>query len=430
MGQKAQRTEEEKREAMDKIGGFTYQFYCFLYNLLTMKDGDRVWFEKWDDAAIENGKLFTLFQAKHTIKAGSDGEKYPLKNRSTDLWKALDVWRKVIIGSEEEKRTKEQMEVYLKQRNFIFISNKTPKDNKIYQLCSDINEGTGVEKVDQVLEEISNEQRKSSKSTEEVEKPKTRTVQMMIDDMRNFELRAELMKKIQFETKSQKEIEKECKKEITASAWFDDEDAEHVFDDFLLVAVKDFFEKADKGVALSYTFKERKEKFEKVFAYHRDKPLDFRIKKEKYKKEFLDLVCIQQLIKVKDFAASETDEVAKHASYFYSFKNRYADLIEHSRILPQEEEAFMGEAEDFWDNEFKNAYKKCDDLTPEKEIIDKAQEILYKVRQHRLELCKETLQQRISDGAFYYLSDECIIGWHRNWRDFFNKQTEQDGQAD
>ena len=62
MGQKAQRTEEEKREAMDKIGGFTYQFYCFLYNLLTMKDGDRVWFEKWDDAAIENGKLFTLFQ--------------------------------------------------------------------------------------------------------------------------------------------------------------------------------------------------------------------------------------------------------------------------------------------------------------------------------------------------------------------------------
>ena len=62
-----------------------------------------------------------------------------------------------------------------------------------------------------------------------------------------------------------------------------------------------------------------------MFAYHRDKPLDFRINIEKYKKEFLDLVCIQQLIKVKDFSASEVDEVAKHASYFYSFKNHYAD---------------------------------------------------------------------------------------------------------
>lgn len=104
MEQKTQRTEEEKREAMDKIGGFTYQFYCFLYNLLTMKDGDKVWFEKWDDAAIENGKLFTLFQAKHTVKAGSDGERYPLTNRSTDLWKALDVWRKMIVGTEDEPR--------------------------------------------------------------------------------------------------------------------------------------------------------------------------------------------------------------------------------------------------------------------------------------------------------------------------------------
>ena len=90
----------------------------------------------------------------------------------------------------------------------------------------------------------------------------------------------------------------------------------------------------------------------------------------------------------------------------------------------------MGEAEAFWDNEFKKAYRKCDDSTSEDIIVDKAQDLLYEVRKHQLKLCKETLQQRISDGAFYYLSDECIIGWHRNWQEFFKKQKEQDGQAD
>lgn len=32
-------TAEEQHTAMDKIGGFVYQFYCFLYHVLTMKKG-------------------------------------------------------------------------------------------------------------------------------------------------------------------------------------------------------------------------------------------------------------------------------------------------------------------------------------------------------------------------------------------------------
>lgn len=425
MAQKKLHTAEETHAAMDKIGGFTYQFYCFLLHLLKMERGETVSFEKLDDAAIEKGNLITLFQAKHSVQVNVNGETKILTNRSTDLWKALDVWRKLIIGTPE--RNKDEQRSYINNHQFCFVSNKPLTDNKLVELCEEVKKGARNDRIDAVLYEITQEG-KSRKEGEKV--PDYRTTQMMIDDLKGYGFRVEFLKKVEFETKSQEEIEEECKKVISGSAWFDDEDAIRVFDDFLLVAVKDFFAKADKGEALSYSYKERKEKFSPVFAYHRDKPLDFRINIEKYKKEFLDLVCIQQLIKVKDFAASEIDEVAKHASYFYSFKNHYADLIEHSRILPQEEEAFMGEAEAFWDNEFKKAYRKCDDSTSEDIIVDKAQDLLYEVRKHQLKLCKETLQQRISDGAFYYLSDECIIGWHRNWQEFFKKQKEQDGQAD
>ena len=75
-----------------------------------------------------------------------------------------------------------------------------------------------------------------------------------------------------------------------------------------------------------------------------------------------------------------------------------------------------------------HTYKKIDEGASEDLIIDKAQEILYEVRKFKLKLCDEELHQYISDGDFYYLSDECIIGWHKNWKDFFKKKTEQDGQ--
>ena len=140
------------------------------------------------------------------------------------------------------------------------------------------------------------------------------------------------------------------------------------------------------------------------------------------------MVCIQQLMRVKDFAASETDKVAKYASYFYSFKNRYDQLREDSKLLDSEDEAFRTDAINFWDNEFGNVYDDLDDTATEEAIIMKAKKLLYEVRKKNLKLRSEYLGDTISNGAFYYLSDECLIGWHKDWKQFFKKQEGQDGQ--
>ncbi len=417
-------TEEEQHTAMDKIAGFVYQFYYFLYHLLVMKKGEIVSFEKLDDAAIEKDDYITLYQAKNTVQVTANGEKRPLTNRSTDLWKAIDVWRKLIKGSNETPRTKEEAKLYIDNHEFCYVCNKKADDNKFVELCEEVRSGANIEKIDRVLDEITQEGRPQK---EEIEKSKSRTVQMMIDDLKAFEFRREFLKKVKFTVVSQCDLKQMCLDYIADTVRFSDEEAQDVYDDFLCEAVKDFSEQAEKGEPLSYTFEEQKKRFERVFQYHREEKLDFRIRMESYKKEFLDLVCIKQLIKVKDFAASETDKVAKYASYFYSFKNKYDELNEDSMILDSEDLEFRTDAIEFWENEFERAYKRIEAGASEDAIVEKAQDILYQVRKHELKLQKKLLGLAISNGAYYYFSDECLIGWHRDWKDFFKKQSEQDG---
>ena len=411
-------TAEEQHTAMDKIGGFAFQFYYFLYHVLTMNKGEVVSFEKLDDAAVEAGGLITLYQAKHTIQVDAEGEKRALTNRSTDLWKAIDVWRKLIVGKTDEKRSDADKQEYIAKHRFVFFSNKLPDNNKFVSLCGEVKNGADNDRIDAVLDEITQEGRPREGTTQPANNT-GRTTQMMIDDLKAFGLRAEFLKQISFEVKSQDEVKKDCIDHIADKVRFSDEDAPEVFKDFLAEAVDDFFDKADKGTPLTYTYEEQRKRFERVFQFHRAEKLNFRIIMEEYRKEFLDLICIQQLIKVKDFAASETEEVAKYASHFYSFKNRYDQLWEDNKILVDEDKEFWADAYAFWDNQFKHAYRKLDDSASEDVIIDKAQEILFAVRQHKLKLCKEELSQYISDGAFYYLSDKCIIGWHKSWKEFF-----------
>ena len=367
-------TAEEQHTAMDKIGGFVYQFYCFLYHVLTMNKGETVSFEKLDDTAVEAGNLITLYQAKHTIQVDAEGEKRALTNRSTDLWKAIDVWRKLIAGKTEEKRSEADMQEYIAKHQFVFFSNKRPDDNKFVSLCEEVKNGADNDRIDAVLDDITQEGRPREGTTLPANNA-GRSTQMMIDDLKAFGLKKAFLSRISFETKSQDEVKKACIDHIADKVRFSDEDAPEVFKDFLTEAVDDFFDRADKGSPLSYTYEEQRKRFEHVFQYHRAEKL----------------------------------------------------LWEDNKILVDEDKEFWADAYAFWDNQFKHAYRKLDDSASEDVIIDKAQEILFAVRQHKLKLCKEELSQYISDGAFYYLSDKCIIGWHKSWKEFFKKQGEQDG---
>ena len=413
------RTSEEKHTTVGGIAGIIYQYYVFLYNLLTIKRDEVASFEKLDDAAKETPNYIALYQAKHTVNYGVDGEAIPLTNRAQDFWKAIEVWMDLIKKDGDNDRSRGEQLDYINVHEFHFVSNKAPYDNDFYKLCQKEKKEKNQTAIDGVLDSITAEGRKTKK---ESTSSKYRSVQNIIDDLKAFELREEFILKIKFDIESIESIEAKCYDHLTDTVLFNDEEAKKVFDDFKIEVEKDLKDSVGKGKPMVYTLDSYKKRFHRVFQYHRTEDLNFKIEKVNFQPEFLDLICIKQLLKVKDVIPGNTDRIAQKTSHFLSFKNRYEQLHDDYKIRVPEEEMFVEEVMTTWGDKFASVYDDTNDNTQEDVIISKAGKLLESIRDKELSLCKQTLGRPISNGAFYYFSDECKIGWHRDWKKFFNKQ--------
>lgn len=415
-------SEEQKHTAMGSIAGYVFQFYFFLYKLLTIEYGSIVSFEKLDDTATEKDQSITFFQVKHTVRAALEGKDKLLTNRASDLWKTLDVWRKLITVENGERRSDESQQLYIDTHGFVIVSNKKPENNKLIKLCNDIRTNTIPDnEIDKVFDEITAEAN-VSKSTDDKDRiQKKSLVQTQIDGLREFKHRRAFLSKIEFISQNFDNIKEECLNHIRNNLRFPENQKEKVFDDFMLEVMKDFTEHAKIGKPLSYDYEEQLIRFEAVFKNKRTDCLDFRIKKESFKKEFLDLVCIQQLAKVNDIKLDDLDKIAKYSSYFLSFKNRFNELNDTFRITEPEFINFCEEVNAIWDNHFSYAYAEVDERAEEQDINKKARMLLKEIRNSKVTLCREQLSIPISNGAFYYFSDECKIGWHYKWGSIFKK---------
>lgn len=423
--EKKHHTEEEKHTAMGVISGFTFQFFFFLSKILIMKYGEEVSFEKYDDAATRKENAVTFFQVKHTISAALEGKDKPLTNRAPDMWKALDVWHKLIIAKDENEnvRPDTEQEEYITNRNFVLVSNKNADCNKLMILCTDLRENKELTDayVDNILNEITKEAQTSKKTIAKPKEVKKSSVQFLIDALKTFKYRRLFLSKIYFESTSFDDIEKKCLEHIHTVIRFPENQAQNVFDSFMIEVVKDFKKCAKVGKPLVYDYDGQLKRFERIFTYYRENPIDFPFKMESFKKDFLDLVCVKQLIKVKDVKNTDIDRVVKITSQFLSFKNKYKYLNDNSMILDKEDDEFRKDAIAYWENEFNYQYSDTDEKTKEADILKKAKELLHTVRQYNLTLQKQ-LGTNISNGAFYYFSDESLIGWHREWKKIFKKK--------
>lgn len=429
MKEKLEHTVEEQHSAMETIAGFVYQFYYFLYKILTAEKGDTISFELYDDVASESQQGLVYYQLKHTVQQTSSiAEKSEVKltDRAADLWKAISVWMKLITGDEKDgnKRTDEEQKKYISERKFSFVTNKIYNENKLVILCSKLAiEDISDAGIDNVLDEITMLQRPNKKSEDNVSKGgkhRRETVQNVIDALKVFPHKKQFLSKIRFESLGMDDIEAKCHEYINDTIRIPKDKVKDVFSDFVEEAVKDFTKCVNKRRPVIYTYEGQKKRFERVFTFHRDTSFEFKYKLQAYKEEFLDLVCIKQLQKVRDIKPSDMDKIAKCASQFFAFKNQFEYLKDESKILEKEEQDFINDAINFWENEFDHIYDDTDNYT-EEQILKKARDLLYKIRQHRVTLQKE-LMLTISNGAYYYLSDECLIGWHKEWKKFFIKE--------
>lgn len=418
--------EEKKHTVPGVIAGFVFQFYYFIYKLLIIKPGETVSFEKLDDTASElDDGVTTLYQLKHTVKnvGIEDDKRVMLTNRATELWKTLDLWRKLIVGESKKNRpTAEQLE-YIEQHEFILVVNKDVDDNKLFELCKLVRIGRAdLSKVKQVLDEILSERKQNKEEILSSTNPPKRNVQKIIEDLRDFECILQFLEKVEIEVTSFDNIERKCHEHIRNMMGFPENDVAKVFKDFFTEASIDFIKEIGKGTYLEYKFEAKQERFERVFYIHRRDALDFRVEMKPFDSDFTKLTCIKQLMKVNDININHIDKIARYTSHFLSFKNKYLELNEKSRISYEEDNNFKQDAIAFYDNEFGYVYDELDDSADDDKVNKKAKELLYKIRSNKLSLGSEQLTIPISNGVYYYLSDECLIGWHYDWKTHFNKE--------
>lgn len=111
---------EKKHTTVGGIAGIVYQYYVFLYNLLTMQRGEVVSFEKLDDTAKETPNFIALYQAKHSVKYGIDGEE-SFSDKRYEMLASMEIDYASLI---EHKKPEEVLEL-IKEKKKLFPQSKS-----------------------------------------------------------------------------------------------------------------------------------------------------------------------------------------------------------------------------------------------------------------------------------------------------------------
>ena len=141
---KKEKTQSEIASAEKKSIGFDYQYYFFLWKLLSLETGESVGLEVKDDVHTElNNDEQIFYQIKHTIKKKADGSAANLTESDNDLWKTLSNWVKIITDKADDRADKNKQLAFIKKTCFVLASNKSSSDsNKIVKSIIDLHDNT------------------------------------------------------------------------------------------------------------------------------------------------------------------------------------------------------------------------------------------------------------------------------------------------
>ena len=148
----------EKTAAETKSIGFDYQYYFFLWKLLSLETGESVGLEVKDDVHTElNNSKQIFYQIKHTIQKKSDGTSTNLSTLDKDFWKTLSNWAKVISDKNDGRGRKNQQLIFLKKTSFVLASNKSSaSNNKILKGIADLQiDQKSITKIKTVFKDLS-----------------------------------------------------------------------------------------------------------------------------------------------------------------------------------------------------------------------------------------------------------------------------------
>lgn len=390
--------------ASDKSIGFDYQFYYFMYLLLDLRHNEKIGIEIKDDIHVDlqNGGLI-LIQTKHTIQIKKDFSRINLTERDKDLWKTINNWVKVI---NENTDTEE----FIKNTSFQLISNKELGINPfIINVKKLLNSDIITLEFKAYLQGL-------------IEKGEDNTINEYIKTLKSLKNKPLLgfIKKIEFKLNEDNIIDK-IKERILEKIFFK-ERVDDVFNDLYSELKSSEYLEVKKGVKNVLSFEDFMTKFRKCFKKGLNNKLPIRNFEVLTPSKMEDQKFVTQLVDIGDISINEKDEILEYTIQMFQLINNLKKWEEDGDIVNYEIENFNKETILIWKNSFREKFRVIKakinnkDKIDDSEIRDKAIECLDEMRKAILTIDETILSLELSNGHFYYLTNNDQIGWHYEWQ--------------
>lgn len=393
------KTHIEKTGAETKSIGFDFQYYFFLWKLLTLKKGESVGLEVKDDVHTElKNDVNIFFQVKHSIQTNKAGDIKNMTSSDIDLWKTLYNWAKVISDeNDNRKKIKSQLE-FVKKSHFIMWSNKNSNSsNKIID---------NIEKLQNKTISISDF---TNNITEFKQGSKDDKINNYIEEflLLDKDVLNEYILKISFEL-GEDEIIQYCKDGIE-SKMIDKKDIDDVFARIDSRLKEDNFINIKSGNKIQIDFDDFYLKYRKYFNNTRNQRLQIVPLTIDLPDKLESQTFIRQLVEINDIKTDDIELMAQFTRFKLKLENNIAKWYTEGEITIEEINSYRNEAILKWTNKFRALSNKAD--FDDNSSLD----IINYLREEDLSIDGQKLGTELSNGEFYYLSDIPKIGWKKDW---------------
>lgn len=401
------------------MAGFLYQIYYYLKALLLLEPTQEASLELHDDVALEDSETIKYIQLKHS----TSGISKKLTKRDSDLWKTLYIWVRII----QSKGTLEEQKKWMSKSEFVLVTNKETENNElvnlIQQYISEDNDDTNWNKLEKFISEQANKKKPSKKGLEDqdhdVEEVKITKVSHYADVLDKFELKKDLMTSVVVITQSDEEIINEISDILRYSKHILESRVSALVEVLLGRLEMSFKDTILKGVCSKFTGKSFDESFGPIFRqFLRQKFVTMPLKVTDPDK-YLSSTFIKQLSDIGDHAVQES-KIVSTITQRLSFENDYNTSKQD--ISLDDQQTFEKGIHLNWENHFEYYNGSISYLSSEQDIKKSAKDILYQIRNSKINFVGEPLSNESVYGCYYYFSDgdHPTIGWRSDWKDKYN----------
>ncbi|MDC1513199.1 hypothetical protein N8456_03775 [Porticoccaceae bacterium] len=396
------KTHTEKTSAADKAIGFDFQYYHFLWRLLTMKSDESVGLEVLDDVHAELATKRKIFiQLKHTTQTKADGTPKNMTQLDADMWKTFSNWCKIIADKESGRGNVSEQLGFVNETDFVLSSNKI--DNLNNSVLSAI----------RALQEDSKTYSTFKDDLSKIKgKTKDEDIAAYIDTVLALDASvAEIFfNNISFDLGCDDIIEK-CKTAIKEHH-IDDGKIDDVFSDIDSRLRQENFSLTKNKENIIFSFDDFRKRYRIYFDQARNGKLRILEFNGALPEKLEDQLFIQQLIDINDLEPEDVGRMAMYTRCLLYMVNNFDRWEKDGDISRSQIEDFKREAKARWKNEFDSAYRR---KLNEDEILKKALGIFDSIRKEKLELDGQQLPTEMNNGCYYDLSNIPKIGWHKDW---------------